>query len=296
MERHLTEHAFAKLNLSLDVLARRPDGYHNMETVMQSVSLWDGVDITVSNGTGRTVRADTDKANLPKGERNLAGKAARIFLAYSGINDVTVTVYITKRIPDQAGMAGGSSDAAAVIRGLDRLLETRLSEEELLDLCLRVGSDVPFCLRGGTALARGRGEALTDLPPLPECGILTVKPEFSVSTPALFAELDRRGPVNSTNTEALLRALRAAPPWEGFTRGVWPLGNVFTSALDPVQRGCVEGVQRALLDSGAVSVNMTGTGSAVFGVYPTPADAARPDLTALGETFAVTPVKKLSRN
>lgn len=296
MERRLHEHAFAKLNLSLDVLARRPDGYHDMEMVMQSVSLWDDINITVSNGTGRTVRVDTDKENLPRDERNLAGKAARIFLEHTGIDHITVAVTVTKRIPDRAGMAGGSSDAAAVIRGLDKLLDTRLREEELLDLCLRVGSDVPFCLRGGTALARGRGEVLTDLPPLPECGILVVKPEFSVSTPALFGELDRRGLVNSTNTEALLKALRADPPWEGFTRGVWPLGNVFISALDPVRRGVVEGVQRALLDSGAVLVNMTGTGSAVFGVYPTPADAARPDLTALGETFAVTPVGKLAQN
>lgn len=294
MTRRTTQRAFAKLNLSLDVLARRPDGYHDLRSVMQSVDLCDEVDITITDTP--KIRVRTDRPDLPTDCENLAGKAAKLFLERTGLScELGAEIYIKKRIPDRAGLAGGSSDAAAVLRAMDALLKTNLTDRELYDMCLALGSDVPFCLYGGTALAEGRGEVLTDLPPIPDCGILIVKPDFSVSTPVLFAELDKRGSVNSTNTEALLNALLSDQVKRGAEWVPGPLGNVFKEALPPFQRGVVEGVEGALLNSGASFVTMTGTGSAVFGVFPTLADAREADLTSYGKTFAASPVKKLQR-
>ena len=289
MTRHMKERAFAKLNLSLDVLARRRDGYHDLRTVMQSVDLCDEVNITITDTP--EIRVRTDLPDLPTDCENLAGKAAKLFLERAGLSgELGAEIYITKRIPDR-----GSSDAAAVLRAMDALLKTDLTDGELYGMCLDLGSDVPFCLYGGTALAEGRGEVLTDLPPIPDCGILIVKPDFSVSTPVLFAELDKRGSVNSTNTDALLNALLSDHAKMGSEWVPGPLGNVFKEALPSLQRGVVEGVEGALLDSGAAFVTMTGTGSAVFGVFPTLADAREADLTSYGKTFAVCPIKKLKR-
>lgn len=294
MTRQTTQRAFAKLNLSLDVLARRPDGYHDLRSVMQSVDLCDEVDITIMDTP--KIRVRTDRPDLPTDCENLAGKAAKLFLERTGLSgELGAEIYITKRIPDRAGLAGGSSDAAAVLRAMDALLNTNLTDRELYGMCLALGSDVPFCLYGGTALAEGRGEVLTDLPPIPDCGILIVKPDFSVSTPVLFTELDKRGFVNSTNTDALLNALLSDPTKRGSEWVPGPLGNVFKEALPPLQRGVVEGVESALLNSGAAFVTMTGTGSAVFGVFPTLAEARQADLTSYGTTFAASPVKRLQR-
>ena len=147
----LTLDACAKLNLTLDVGEKRPDGYHNMEMLMQSVSLYDTVDITLT--TGKDIEVMSTDPSLPTGIHNLAGKAAKAFLSYVNITDIGVEVYITKRIPDRAGLAGGSADAAAVIRGLDRLLDTRLSARDLSSIALAVGSDVPCPRAGGAAHA-----------------------------------------------------------------------------------------------------------------------------------------------
>ncbi len=283
MSGHITERAFAKLNLTLDVLGKRPDGYHNMETVMQTVDLWDEVDITIKDVPG--IEVDISRDDLPKGLHNLAGKAAKIFLSYVNRPDVGVSIYITKRIPDKAGMAGGSADAAAVLRGLDRLLGTRLSEGELLELGAKVGSDVPFCVRGGTALARGRGEILTALPALPDCGIVLVKPDFSVSTPALFAALDGREIEKRPDTPGFLRLLEA-----GVLRGVGAaLYNVFELALPPARRETVDGIKAHLLENGALGAAMTGTGSVVFGLFPS-MEAARRAKSLPYTAFFVSPV------
>ncbi len=282
-----TVEARAKVNLTLDVGAKRPDGYHNVETVMQAVSLCDTVDITISRTGG--IKVMSTRPDLPTDLHNLAGKATKAFFDHVSYHNIGVEVNITKRIPDRAGLAGGSADAAAVLRGLDELLGTGLTDAELYALAASVGSDVPFCLYGGTALATGRGEILTALPPMPECGILIVKPAFSVSTPALFAALDgrevSRRPDNVEARKALgdgnLRALAGC------------LGNVFEEALKDEERRIVVDIKSAFMEAGALGACMTGTGSAVFGIFSTLKEAEKADLSRFGDTFAVSPTKKL---
>lgn len=288
MERGTRELAFAKLNLTLDVGEKRPDGYHNMEMVMQSVSLCDVVDITLTGD--KTFKVMSTDPNLPTGYHNLAGKAAVAFLGYVNKSGIGVEVNITKNIPDRAGMAGGSADAAAVIRGLDALLDTRLTLEELSHIGALVGSDVPFCLVGGTALAGGRGELLTELPPMPDCGILIIKPDFSVSTPALFAALDCCRVTARPDTGAALAALSS-----GDLKALsGSMVNVFEEALPEAERRIVVDIKSSLLSAGACGACMTGTGSAVFGVFPTLDGAKEADLSRFGLTFAVSPVKKFA--
>ncbi len=281
----LTVDAWAKLNLTLDVGEKRPDCYHNMEMIMQSVSLHDKVDITLTRG--KEIKVMSTKPELPTDLHNLAGKAAKAFLNYVNYTDTGVEVYITKEIPDRAGMAGGSADAAAVIRGLDELLKTRLSEAEMLDICASVGSDVPFCLLGGTALARGRGEILTPLPPMPDCGILIVKPDFSVSTPALFDALDDCHVTARPDTQGAVDALR-----RGDLKALCAnMVNVFEEALPEAERRTVVDIKSALISAGALGACMTGTGSAVFGVFQSLEAAKQADLSRFGITFAVSPQK-----
>lgn len=283
----LTVEAWAKLNLTLDVGKKRPDGYHNMEMLMQSVSLYDTVDITIIKE--KTIKVMSTDSDLPKDLHNLAGIAAKAFRDYVNLHDIGVEVNITKNIPDRAGMAGGSADAAAVIRGLNELLETGLSDAELYDICASVGSDVPFCLFGGTALARGRGEMLTQLPPMPDCGILIVKPAFSVSTPALFAALDGCRVSARPDTEKALEALGG-----GDLRALAGcMVNVFEEALPVEERRIVVDIKSALMDAGALGACMTGTGSAVFGIFSTVKDAEKANLSRFGDTFVVAPTKKL---
>lgn len=289
MERVTRELAFAKLNLTLDVREKRPDGYHNMEMVMQSVSLYDVVDITISDEREKKIEVASNRDDLPTDLHNLAGKAANAFLEYTGRRGIGVSVYITKRIPDKAGMAGGSSDAAAVIRALARLLDTRMTDEEMYRLCLAVGSDVPFCLRGGTVLARGRGEILTDLPPMPECDIVLVKPDFSVSTPALFAALDNTPVADRPDTAGAVEALR-----RGDLKALCGnMVNVFENALPESGRRTVEDIRSALLDAGALGAAMTGTGSVVFGVFPAHEGTRDADFDRFGRIMMVSPTKKL---
>lgn len=285
--RRLTVEAHAKLNLTLDVGEKRQDGYHNMEMVMQSVSLRDTVDITLTDE--KTIKVMSTDPALPTDLHNLAGKAARAFFDYVNFPDKGTEVYITKRIPDRAGMAGGSADAAAVIRGLDELSGTRLSPGELCDIGALVGSDVPFCLMGGTALARGRGELLTPLAPMPPCGILIVKPAFSVSTPALFAALDGSRVGARPDTRGAVEALCAGDLEALAGRMV----NVFEEVLPEEERRTVVDIKSALVAAGALGACMTGTGSAVFGVFPTLKAAQGADLSRFGLNFAVSPTKSL---
>ena len=180
--------AYAKLNLALDVLGRRADGYHEMRMVMQSVTLSDR--IRLETGTGRPLRMTTDLGFLPSNEKNLAAVAALRLCEAAGVSSEGLAIDLWKTIPVCAGLAGGSADAAAVLRGLNRLMRLGLSSAELAEIGARVGSDVPYCVRGGTALAEGRGERLTPLPPLPRCHVVLCKPAFSVSTPDLFERID----------------------------------------------------------------------------------------------------------
>lgn len=253
----MIERAYAKLNLSLDVLGKNDDGYHDLRMVMQSVEFGDDLDIELTDdGSFHMV---SGRVYLPNDDRNLSMRAAKLFLEGTGLGARIRTV---KRTPVCAGMGGGSSDAAAVLRALNKLTGGRRSYEELCAMGLQIGSDVPFCIRGGTTLAEGRGELLTPLPPLPDCAIVICKPAFAISTPELFGKVDARKSRIRPDTAGLLAALDAGD-LPGVARRMY---NVFTDVLTRRESEILS-IQRELLSRGAIGSVMTGTGSAVFGLF-----------------------------
>ena len=255
----LHEKAWAKLNISLDAAERRADGYHDMTMVMQTVSLCDDVEIAL-NDSGR-VLAKSNLPFVPGDARNLAVRAALCYLRAVGKEGQGMFITLDKKVPVGAGMGGGSSDAAAVLRALNRHYAA-LTPEALEALSAEVGSDVPFCVRGGTALATGRGEKLDSLPDMPDCEFLICKPDFSVSTPELFRKLDQSGTRCHPDTEGILTALGAGDLGQICRR----MYNVFED-LDDRRLRTVREIKGRLLDHGALGAVMTGTGSAVFGVF-----------------------------
>jgi len=251
----------AKLNLTLDVLGRREDGYHEMKMVMVSVSLADAVTLTTEPGEGTALT--TGLGFLPTDGRNLAVAAALRLQEATGADLGKLTIALDKRVPVCAGMAGGSSDAAAVLRGLNELLGLGLSVEELMDVGAKVGSDVPYCVLGGAALAEGRGEKLTPLPPLPRCWAVLAKPDFPVSTPELFQRIDGRKLRCHPDTAGVITALEGGD-LPGVARRLF---NVFEEVLPPRKRDRVEELKHVLLDHGALGAGMSGTGPTVFGLF-----------------------------
>lgn len=251
----------AKLNLTLDVLGKREDGYHEMKMVMQSVSLSDTLTLTQEEGEGIFLSANL--GFLPLDGRNLAFKAAQELQRSTGVKLGRLSIEMKKQIPVCAGTAGGSSDAAAVLRGLNELLGLGLSIDELAEIGKKVGSDVPYCVLGGTALAEGRGERITPLLALPACHVVMVKPDFPVSTPQLFAKLGERKVRCHPDTAGMLTAIERGD----LNAVAHRLYNVFEEVLPPKRRERVEELKRALLDGGALGSCMTGTGPTVFGIF-----------------------------
>lgn len=282
------EQAYAKLNLSLDVLDRLPNGYHEMKTVMQTAGLQDTVQIRLREQGGIAVRSNF--GFLPRDERNIAWKAAVAFFAAADMPNAGAEIVLEKRIPVGAGLGGGSADAAAVLRGLNKLTGTPLRRTQLETLGASLGSDVPFCLRGGTRLGLGRGDRLRPAPPMPDCGIVICKPRFSIRTPDLFRRIDGRRSRIHPDTEGLLRAMEAGDT-EGMARRMY---NVFEDVL-PRRCGEIAIIKTALLDAGALGAVMSGTGSAVFGVFPdlhSAQEACAALQRSYRECFAVTPVRE----
>ena len=252
--------AYAKLNISLDVTARRPDGYHDMLMLMQTISICD--ELTIQPERDGLVHAVTSLPYVPGDKRNLAVRAALKFLELVDDGERGMKISLRKSIPVGAGMAGGSADAAAVLRALNRAYGDPLSARELCAAGEEVGSDVAFCLLGGTALASGRGEILQPLKALPPCAFVVCKPDFSISTPELFRKLDEAKLSCHPDTEGLLDALEKSD-LDGLCRRMY---NVFEDVPDRRMR-TIRAAKGALLDCGALGALMTGTGSAVFGVF-----------------------------
>lgn len=263
-----TEPAYAKLNLALDILGRRPDGYHDMRMVMQSIDLADQV--TVSPQAEPGVSVNTDLPYLPRGDGNIAAKAAARFFEETGLSFSGLAIDIQKQIPVCAGMAGGSSDGAAVLRVLRRLCAPEMTCERLEEIGALVGSDVPYCVRGGTVLAEGRGERLTELPPLPPCWLVVCKPACSVSTPELFAQVRVKKLRCHPDVPGMIAALEQGD-LEGIARRLY---NVFEDVL-PRRYIQVFEMKSALLEHGAMAASMTGSGPAVFGIFRDEESAAR---------------------
>ena len=255
----LYEGAYAKLNLTLDVLGKREDGYHDLQSVMQTVSVRDDIEIDV--GTGKPWKLICDKEGIPCDERNLAWKAAKVYCEAMNKDPDGLEIRITKRIPSGAGMGGGSADAAAVLRALNEHYGNPLSIFALAELGAQVGSDVPFCVICGTAMCEGRGERIRKLPDMPDCIFVVCKPEFSVSTPELYKKIDEVAIADRPDNRAMESALLAGD-LEKIAHG---LCNVF----DPVvtaEHLELNYIKSIFHQYGAVGYQMTGSGSACFAI------------------------------
>ena len=275
----ITLRAAAKLNMTLDITGVRPDGYHLLQMVMQTVSLYDTLTLR------REERISLLCDHLPNPD-NLAWRAAEAFFAHTGVKD-GVRITLDKQIPIQSGMAGGSADAAAVLKGLDILYETHLGLPALRELGLSLGADVPYCLMGGTALVEGIGEQVIPVPQMRTGAFAILKPEWGVSTAAAFAAYDSGIPADRPNPYRVIDCLM-----KGKLKSVSPyMRNLLEQSADRYPE--IAELRRRLLKNGALAAQMTGSGSAVFGLFPDlaaakacAAAAARPD----ERSFAAEPV------
>lgn len=255
----LYEGAFAKINLTLDVLGKRNDGYHDLQSVMQTISVRDDIEIDV--GTGKNWVLKCTDESIPADERNLAWKAAKLYLDTIKKDPDGLEIRITKRIPVEAGMGGGSADAAAVLRALNRHYGNPLSIAALAELGGLIGSDVPFCTICGTAMVEGRGERLRKLPDIPDCFFVICKPEFSSSTPELYRKLDETEIAKRPNNRAMESALLA-----GDLKQVCEnIHNVF-DPLVTAEHMELNYIKSLFYNYGAIGYQMTGSGSAVFAI------------------------------
>ena len=257
----LREKAYAKLNLTLDVLGKREDGYHDLKSVMQTVDLYDEIEMDL--GTGEPWKLICGREDIPCDESNLAWKAAALYCNAYGKDPGGITIRIKKNIPSGAGMAGGSADAAAVLRLLNRYYGELVSPEELADLSAKIGSDIPFCVIGGTVMCEGRGERMRRLKNCPKCIIVGCKPDFSVSTPVLFKEIDSVSIMKHPDNDAMEAAIEAGDI-RAIAREIY---NVF----DPVvseDHPEIGHIKEVCSRHGAWAAQMTGSGSVVFAVMP----------------------------
>lgn len=257
----LYEGAFAKLNLTLDVLAKRKDGYHDLQSVMQTISLRDDVEVDLDTGKEWVLSCTNEE--IPCDERNLAWKAAKVFFDTTGKDPNGLAIRITKRIPTQAGLGGGSADAAAVLRALNRHYGHPFSILALAELGAQVGSDVPFCILCGTAMVEGRGEMLRKLPDMPDCVFVVCKPDFSSSTPELYKKLDQSAIAKRPDNRAMESALLAGD----LGKVAENLCNVF-DPLVTAEHLELNYIKSIFNSYGSVGQQMTGSGSAVFAIMP----------------------------
>lgn len=244
--------ANAKLNLYLDITGRRDDGYHLLETVMQSIDLSDTVTLEIDGGSG--IDVSCSNAGIPAGEGNICHKAARLFLQAAGIS-AAVRVHIQKNIPSGAGMGGGSADAAAVLFGMNRHFGEPLSAKALNEAAVSVGADVPFCLAGGTKLCRGIGEIISEAPKLPEYRYLVVMPQFTCPTGAAFRRYDESPLPAGNGLDCFLGSADDLPK---------RMYNVFEELYADRR---IEDLCGRMMSRGALGAQLTGSGAAVFGVF-----------------------------
>lgn len=250
--------AYAKINLSLNITGKLENGYHSLEMVMQSISLHDVVTVKKTDGGIRILCGDP---SVPTDRRNIAYKCAESFFAHYGISG-GADIEIQKHIPSQAGMAGGSADGAAVLHALNTLYDSGCSENDLCKLGVDIGADIPFCIKGGTLLAKGIGEQLTDLPAMPDCFIALAKPDCGVNTANAFAEYDSCGVQQNADTSGIISALDA--------QSLPKIGALLCNALECV---CIpdksKSIKGIMLENDALGALMTGSGSAVYGLFGT---------------------------
>lgn len=267
MIKHLGLKAYGKINLGLDVVRKREDGYHEVRMIMQTVGVYDKIDLFSSDIPG--IRIETNLYYLPNNEHNLAYKAAKLLMDEFQITH-GLDIKIKKFIPVAAGMAGGSSDAATVLFGVNKMFAMGLTMEELMERGVKLGADVPYCLMRGTALSEGIGEILTSLPPMPQCRILIAKPGISVSTKFVYENLKlaELGSFAHPDIDGMTRAIRDKDFYGVSDR----LGNILetvTVSSHPI----IEEIKKRMKELGAVNALMSGSGPTVFGLFTSPAAA-----------------------
>ncbi len=250
--------AYAKINLGLDVIGRLENGYHEVRMIMQTVEIYDV--LTLQKQPAGIV-VTTDSGELPTDENNLIYKSAKLMIEKYGISE-GVRIHLEKNIPIAAGMAGGSTDAAGTFMGMNELFALGASPEELRELGLKVGADVPYCIMGGTALAEGIGEKLTELPAPPECFLLVAKPDINVSTKYVYEHLDAEGVTKHPDIDGMIEALT-----QGSLEGIVNrLGNVLEN-VTVRKYPIIEEIKKCMLDEGAQGSLMSGSGPTVFGIF-----------------------------
>ena len=259
--------ALAKINLGLDVLRRREDGYHEVKMIMQTISLHDDLEIRKTKTPG--IQVKTNLYYLPTNENNLVYKAAKLLMDEFQIQD-GVSIQLKKRIPVAAGMAGGSSDGAAVLWGINQMYGLGLSMQALMERGVRLGADVPYCIQRGTALAEGIGEKLSVLPPMPKCTILIAKPGISVSTKFVYENLHANDlkPEQHPDVDSMIEAMRQKDLGLLCSR----MGNVLETVTIPAYP-VINEIKRTMIDNGAIGAMMSGSGPTVFGIFDSPVAA-----------------------
>lgn len=251
--------SLAKINLGLDVLGRRENGYHDVRMVMQTIYLYDNVTLQKKETPGIDLK--TNLFYLPVDEKNIAYKAAKMLMDEFQIEG-GISITLDKHIPVAAGMAGGSSNAATVLVGMNRLFHLGLTEEELMERGVKLGADVPYCVMRGTALAEGIGEELTQLPPLPKCYVLIAKPAISVSTKVVYEKLDAHEIEDHPDIDGILEGLEA----EDIEKIAASMGNVL-ERVTIEDYPIIEEIKETMKEEGALNAMMSGSGPTVFGIF-----------------------------
>ncbi len=255
---NITIKAAAKINLMLDLTSVLKNGYHSIYTVMQSVSIFDTIALSITD-TEKIELSCSDRT-VPINESNTAFKAARYYFDYTGVKNKGINIHIKKNIPSQAGMAGGSADAAAVIKALDIMYDTKLRERELFSIGEKIGADVPFCIAGGTRLCLNKGEIMAPLPDLPECYFVITKPKQGVSTKEAYMNFDNAEWIRHPDNDGFLYAMATGDMEAVYEKAA----NVFEQVIETKDRVTIKAVMR---NNGAKLALMTGSGSAVFGLF-----------------------------
>lgn len=251
--------ALAKINLGLDVLGRRENGYHDVRMVMQTIYLYDNVTLTKTEESG--IQLECNLFYLPVDETNIAYKAAKLLVDEFDIKE-GIRIVLDKHIPVAAGLAGGSSNAAAVLVGMNRLFALGLSQEDLMERGVKLGADVPYCVMRGTVLAEGIGEILSPLPPLPKCCVLIAKPGISVSTKTVYEKLDSQEIAEHPDIDGILEGLEE----QDIQKVAASMGNVL-EAVTVGDYPIIEQIKKVMKESGALNAMMSGSGPTVFGIF-----------------------------
>lgn len=257
---NLTKKAYGKLNLSLDIVGKRSDGYHLVQMIMQTVNLYDILEFTKTKKSG--IVLTTNRPDLPTDKNNLIYRAASLLMEKYSIQE-GVRIHLEKHIPVAAGMAGGSADCAATLSGINTLFSLGLSMEELMAFGTGLGADVPYCLLGGTALSEGIGEILTPLPDVPPCKILLVKPDIDISTKWVYTTLNWESLTSHPDTDGMISSLQSKN-LDGVSKKLLNVLETVTIPAYPI----IQSIKETMLELGASNALMSGSGPTVFGLYP----------------------------